>query len=75
MDGKSPRSPTAAAAKPGPPIAPPPPGRPGKKEDMNVEEERAVGHVSGAVYGALYRATGSKFSVPVMVFMFAMEYG
>ena len=47
MDGKSPRSPTAAAAKPGPPIAPPPPGRPGKKEDMNVEEERAVGHVSG----------------------------
>ena len=42
---------------------------------MGAEEERAVGNVGGKVYMALFRATGSLFSIPVVALLFGLEYG
>ena len=54
--------------KPGPKPAP-------KKGEMGAEEERAVGNVGGAVYLALFNATGSKMTIPVCALLFGVEYG
>ena len=53
-----------------------PSAAPNKKKDaMGAEEERAVGNVGGKVYMALFRATGSLFSIPVIALLFGLEYG
>tara|TARA_B110000977_G_scaffold200812_1_gene292715 strand:+ start:9872 stop:14014 length:4143 start_codon:yes stop_codon:yes gene_type:complete len=46
-----------------------------KKGEMGAEEERAVGNVGGAVYLALFNATGSKMTIPVVALLFTVEYG
>jgi ATP-binding cassette, subfamily C (CFTR/MRP), member 1 len=51
-----------------------PPGAKGK-DDMSAEEERSVGNVGGRVYMALYNATGTNVSIPLVAFLFTMDYG
>ena len=53
-----------------------PKGPPGaKKDNMSAEEERSVGNVGSRVYLALFNATGTKMSIPLVAFLFTMEYG
>ena len=49
-----------------------------KKDDdamMGAEEERSVGNVGSKVYIALFKATGSLASIPVVALLFGSEYG
>ena len=66
MDGK--RAPSVDGKPAAPAPAP-------KKGEMGAEEERAVGNVGSAVYLALFNATGSKLTIPVVVLLFGVEYG
>ena len=66
MDGK--RAPSVDGKPAAPTPAP-------KKGEMGAEEERAVGNVGSAVYLALFNATGSKLTIPVVVLLFSVEYG
>ena len=66
MDGKRAPSVDGKPAEPAP--AP-------KKGEMGAEEQRAVGNVGAAVYLALFNATGSKLTIPVVVLLFGVEYG
>ena len=47
----------------------------GKKDAMGAEEERSVGNVAGKVYLALFKATGSLVSIPIVALLFTIEYG
>ena len=66
MDGK--RAPSVDGKPAAPAPAP-------KKGEMGAEEERAVGNVGSAVYLALFNATGTKLTIPVVVLLFGVEYG
>ena len=65
MDGK--RAPSVDGKPAAPTPAP-------KKGEMGAEEERAVGNVGSAVYLAVFNASGSKLSIPVVVLLFSVEY-